>query len=136
MRDPKSEKTIRDAEDAIDKMFMEAAQSRIGKYSSPLMIDSHLPEDIAQRSVIIKDILEDVKQRIGDYRNRKLPDEEQERKRQLAIDKIEERVNKTFELAKRNDSKATPALAILTHIDKKPFDEIVVSSIIKEKLGF
>lgn len=136
MRDPKSEKTVKDAQDAIEKMFMEAAYSRIGKYSSPLMIDNNLPADNTERNNIIKDILEDLKQRVGDFRKKKLSDEGQERKRQLAINNIEEKINITYELAKQNSSKAVSRLPIMIFIEKIPFDEIVISSILKEKAGY
>jgi len=136
LRDPKSEKTVKDAQDAIEKMFMEAAYSRIGKYSSPLMIDNNLPADNTERNNIIKDILEDLKQRVGDFRKKKLSDEGQERKRQLAINNIEEKINITYELAKQNSSKAVSRLPIMIFIEKIPFDEIVISSILKEKAGY
>lgn len=136
MRDPKSEKTIKDAETAIEKMFMEAAQSRIGKYSSPLMIDSHLPTETDERNKIIHDIVEDLQQRIGDYKNKKLTDEEQERKRQLAIKNISERVDKVCDMAMKNDPRTIHRLPVMIAIGKIPFDEIIVGSIIKEKLGF
>ena len=136
MRDPKSENTVKNVMDDIEKMFMEIAQKVVGKYSSPVMIDSHLPKDDKERNTVINSILKELKKRIQTYKNKKISDEGQERKRQLAIDAISKKVERVIGMAKKNDSRTIYQLPTMVFIEKVPFDEIVVSSIIKEKLGY
>jgi len=136
MRDPKSEKTIKDVEADLDKMFSTIAQDKIGKFTNTLMIDNHLPTDSNERNKIIHSIIELLQKKIKEYRNKKLSDEGQERKRQLAIDNISKKVDRVFQMVMDNKSNTIYQLPTMLVIDKIPFDEIIVSSIIKEKLGF
>ena len=135
MNDPKIENVIKTVENDIDKMFMEAAQGRMGKYTSVLSIDSHLPQNTDERNEIINDILEDLKQRIGDYKIKRLPDETLEKKRQMTISKIMEKIEAVYMLAKNNDPRTIHQLATMITLEKKPYDEILIASFLNKKMN-